>query len=133
MTGAERIAAERARQVSEEGYDAAHDDEHNGGEIAMAAACYAAPELIYVRDDRANQVNFTDPWPWHPRYDARPHDGNVVTPEHATRAERIRLLEKAGALVAAEIDRLLRAPADDNEDIARAALTSSPGAGEGSK
>lgn len=109
MNGAERIAAERARQVSEEGYDASHDDEHDDGDLAMAAACYAAPESIYVREDRANQVTFTDPWPWDWRCDTRPTDGNVVTPEKATTAQRIRLLEKAGALIAAEIDRLLRA------------------------
>ena len=110
MTGAERIALERVRQVSKEGYDAAHDDQHDDGQIAMAAACYAAPEMIYVREDYANQVRFADPWPWHIRYDSRQYDGNVVAPDKATRAQRIRLLEKAGALIAAEIDRLLRLP-----------------------
>ncbi len=109
-TGAERIAAERARQVSAEGYDAAHDDEHDNDSLAMAAACYAAPDRIYVRQDYAAGLAFNDPWPWAERYDTRPHPngGNVVAPEKATRAQRIRLLEKAGALCAAEIDRLLR-------------------------
>lgn len=116
MNGVERIAAERARQVSEEGYDSAHDDEHEGEQLAMAAACYAAPEKIYVEDKRANAIYFVDPWPWHPRYDARPCNGNVVTPEKATKQERIRLLEKAGALIAAEIDRLLRAPDEPNDE-----------------
>lgn len=110
MNGAERIALERARQVSEEGYDEEHDDDHTDGQIAMAAACYAAPERIYIREDYASSVSFDDPWPWDAYSDARPCNGNVLTPEKATKAQRIRLLEKAGALIAAEIDRLLRTP-----------------------
>lgn len=109
MSGAERIAAERARQVAEEGYDKRHDNEHTDGELARAAACYAMPERLYVQRIFADQVNFCDPWPWDIRLDKRPYKarGNVVDPEAANRAERIDLLTKAGALIAAEIDRLL--------------------------
>jgi len=108
-TGAERIAAERERQVSEEGYDAEHDDGHDDGSLAMAAVCYAAcaaGERIYAMDEYASQFRFSDPWPWGDGSDARPHDGNV--PKDPTDEEGLRLLVKAGALIAAEIDRLLR-------------------------
>lgn len=35
------VLAERSRQVLEEGWDAAHDDSHGEGNMAVAAACYA--------------------------------------------------------------------------------------------
>lgn len=35
------VLIERARQVHEEGWDAEHDADHNEGELARAAACYA--------------------------------------------------------------------------------------------
>ncbi len=101
--GAQRIADERSRQVSAEGYDAKHDDEHDAGELALAAICYAAAgvERVFVRRDFARGVSYVDPWPWG-NGDARPFG------KAPTRAESIRMLEKAGALIAAEIDRLLR-------------------------
>ena len=46
MNGIERIAKERQRQVSVEGWTPQHDDEHKDGEMAIAAACYAAPYSI---------------------------------------------------------------------------------------
>jgi hypothetical protein len=110
LSGAERIAAERARQVAEEGYSSEHDDELDE-DLAMAAACYAAPEPIFVRRDFAAGTTYRDPWPWRDGCDKRPYNGNVLILETATRAQRIRLLEKAGALIAAEIDRLLRSKA----------------------
>jgi hypothetical protein len=112
--GVERIQAERERQVAE-GYTPEHDDEHDGGEMALAAACYAASaarERIYVRENFADQVSFTDPFPWSKGgrgstcEDERPYNGNVL--KDPTDEEAIRLLEVAGALCAAEIDRLQR-------------------------
>lgn len=111
QTGAERIVAERARQTSALDWTPEHDDAHTDGSLAMAATCYAAPERIYVRREHAVGVSFVDPWPWCSRADARPHDGNMLKPP--TTAEKIRLLEKAGALCAAEIDRLLRVAKKD--------------------
>jgi hypothetical protein len=107
MSGIERIAAERRRQVEELGWTPEHDDEHNAGQLAMAAACYAAPERIYIRQTSANGETFADPWPWEKQWDARPHNGNVIA--EPTDEQTIRLLVKAGALIAAEIDRLERA------------------------
>lgn len=108
-TGAERIAIERMRQIEVEDFDATHDDEHDGAELALAAACYAASaahERIYIRRDFAASVSFSDPWPWEAQFDSRPYDGNVL--KDPDDDQTIRLLEKAGAMIAAEIDRLLR-------------------------
>ncbi len=41
-TGVELIAAERQRQMTAEGWTHEHDDEHDDGSLATAAACYAA-------------------------------------------------------------------------------------------
>jgi hypothetical protein len=109
MNGAERIAAERKRQVEEEKWSPGHDDTHDYGELAWAAVCYAAPDLVFERKEYATEIRFTDPWPWDEEYDKRPMDGNTVLVNATLPTEdRIRQLEKAGALIAAEIDRLLR-------------------------
>lgn len=110
MTGAERIAIERARQVDLEGYDEVHDADHVDGEIALAAACYAAwaaGKRIFMKKDFAASISFDDPWPWGECDDRRPYNGNVL--RAPTEAQKLRLLEKAGALIAAEIDRILAA------------------------
>jgi hypothetical protein len=97
MIGIERIAAERKRQIEEEGFTAEYDEQYANGDLADAAVCYA------MSDDFKNYkcgggVTFKERiWPW---YD----EGWKPTPDN-----RIRELEKAGALIAAEIDRLLRA------------------------
>lgn len=111
--GIELIAEERERQVTEEGWTPEHDAEHTDGSLAMAAVCYASPELLFIQEHRANQVIFNDPWPWDVRHDTRPYSGNMVLPNRsAGNHERIRQLVKAGALIAAELDRLLRAKGD---------------------
>lgn len=87
-TGIELIAEERKDQKLREGYSDDHDDQHRAGEIAMAAVCYAMPS--FVRDGPLWRAY----WPWE-RDDWKP------TPKN-----RVRELVKAGALIAAEIDRL---------------------------
>jgi hypothetical protein len=99
MTGVELIAAERQRQVEAEGWTTEHDDGHYYGELAQAAACYA-------RFD----VSRAATWPWAVEW-WKPTPGN-----------RVRELVKAGALIAAEIDRLQRAadgPAGEREPCAK--------------
>jgi hypothetical protein len=115
VNGAEQIAAERERQVSEEKWTPHHDDGHTRGELAMAAACYAAPEMVFIRRLAPNSYVFRDPWPFPntARYRGfndgdRRKSGNMVAPVPEG-SERIRFLVKAGALIAAEIDRLQRA------------------------
>lgn len=89
--GIELIAAERQRQLSVEGWTPEHDDKHVGGVMAQAAALYAIPYGV-----RVGGWFFERLWPWDAKW-YKPRAGN-----------RIRELEKAGALIAAEIDRLLR-------------------------
>jgi hypothetical protein len=109
-TGAERISDERKRQILIEGWDDMHDDEHNGDELALAAVCYAAPGKIYIKEKvmDIDQISFIDPWPFDTTWDKRNHTdaGSIVIASSIK--ERIRQLEKAGALIAAEIDRLIR-------------------------
>jgi hypothetical protein len=91
VTGAELIYRERQRQIDEEGWTPEHDAEHHNGALAWAAACYAAPQPISRVEFRKGQVAWWEPWPngWR-----RPD------------ADRVHQLVKAGALIAAEIDRL---------------------------
>lgn len=99
MSGAERIARERARQIEAEGWTPEHDDQHEPGQLVDAAACYALQHATY--QDRPwmpdPEYGWQAPrlWPWAPSW-WKPSD------------DPIRNLEKAGALVAAEIDRLQR-------------------------
>lgn len=95
-SGAQRIAAERMRQVESEGWTTEHDDEQGRGQLAQAAACYAVATVPHYAGHYPVQ------WPWSPRWDKRPGPSSDVD-------ARVRALVKAGALCAAEIDRLLRA------------------------
>ena len=120
MSGIERIAAERRRQIEVEGWTAERDDEiHTGDQLALAAICYASPVEIFiekkqnVRNSRnqlvGSRILFEDPWPWAPCWDKR--DCSRGSPTE----QRIRDLEKAGALIAAEIDRLERLAASERQ------------------
>jgi hypothetical protein len=100
MTGIELITVERKRQIEEEGWTAEHDDKWGYGQLANAAACYAMTNQHRIcwakKVGLWAKTTFEVIWPfskewWKP------------TPE-----DRIRELVKAGALAAAEIDRLQR-------------------------
>ncbi|EPM0011121.1 hypothetical protein [Pseudomonas aeruginosa] len=95
------VQAERLRQVEDEGWTPEHDDEHDSGEIACAAACYALPPAHPARIEGALGRYGRDPniWPW-------TRDWWKPAPN-----DRRRELIKAGALVLAEIERLDRAAA----------------------
>lgn len=83
--GVAAIAEERDRQIRIEGFGPDRDDAYENGELAAAAACYAT----------GSDEGW--PWPkewWKPSTDPR------------------RNLEKAGALIAAEIDRIDRKERD---------------------
>lgn len=84
-TGVELIAAERTRQIEVEGYTLEHDEMFHGVDVLVtAAAAYLG---------RA-------PWPWSPeKFKKADGDGYYVT----------RNLVKAGALIAAAIDRMSEA------------------------
>jgi hypothetical protein len=112
-SGIDLIAAERVRQMSEKGWTAEHDDGHADGSLAMAAACYAANERIYVERRYARLVGFVDPWPWQNWEDDRKAGGNHVTRVPLRGEARKTALIKAGALIAAELDRIERREARD--------------------
>lgn len=96
--GVALIAKERERQLGEEGWTAAHDDEHFMGEMIGAAISYAAHALGQVADvEVADGHEF---WPWQGWWKTSP--------------DPVRNLVKAGALIAAEIDRLQRAKGGRN-------------------
>lgn len=85
---------ERIRQIKKEGYDTAHDDAHTAGEIAMAAAWYAAPEEIFIKSQNRDRITFSH---------AIPRDWSLE------KKNMRRDLVRAGALIIAEIERLDRA------------------------
>ncbi|MDP3740343.1 MAG: hypothetical protein Q8R02_23350 [Hyphomonadaceae bacterium] len=86
------VIAERARQISAEGWTEAHDDDqHPDGHLAKAAAMYAIEALPAVPVARL----FKDLWPWDLKWwKPKGHRRNLV---------------RAGALIIAEIERLDRA------------------------
>lgn len=94
-TGIERIAEERQRQIEQEGWTPEHDDSHIQGEMIEGARGYLSAALVTEFD--REWVGPPPPlWPWNQSW-WKPSD------------DPIRNLEKAGALIAAEIDRLQRA------------------------
>lgn len=83
MNAIHDITKERERQINEEGWTFAHDDKWDAGQLALAAACYAAPNVGPV-----NAWPFSSEW-WKPK-------------------DRRSNLVRAAALLVAEIDRLDR-------------------------
>ena len=89
-TGVELIALERQRQVDIEGWSKEHDQEHNCGQLSDAAVCYAMRG--YWKKRLSTWVGVI--WPFDAAwYKPSPED-------------RVKELVKAGALIAAEIDRI---------------------------
>lgn len=75
--GAELVAIERARQISQEGYSLEHDREHGSAELRAAAQAYIEGDI--------------GKWPWAPEW-------------FKLSSDPIRNWTKAGALLAAAID-----------------------------
>ena len=99
-TGAELIADERKRQINVEGRDAEHDSQHADHELTKAAICYAEAAIY--------PMMYTD-------YDEHPQDWPWECDWWKPSVVAIRNLEKAGALIAAEIDRLQAEAANGGE------------------
>jgi hypothetical protein len=97
MPGLRLIAAERARQMAPEpngeDWKPEHDDQHEKEALAYAAVCYAMPQSC-----GSARLAL---WPWDERW-WKP----AIRLNHI--GERKRELAKAGALIAAELDRLIR-------------------------
>jgi len=90
VTNAARdVLAERRRQVEQEGWTPAHDDQYRDHELSCAAGCYAMHTLAYPAGDPPPAWPWAADW-WKPTT----HRRNLV---------------KAGALIQAAIERLDRA------------------------
>jgi hypothetical protein len=97
-TGAELIAQERRRQVFRKRYDAGHDDAHGDGSLLHAGILLAC-EVAGLELAGADPPSLDGPWPDWLLLHAREKYGD----------DEVRLLAIAGAMIAAEIDRLTRA------------------------
>lgn len=107
-TGIELIAEERQRQISKKGWTSEHDDIHSERELARGSFAYLEHYVSrsWVFNNDLNMPGVTngpkdyrnepppDSWPW---------DETFWKPKNPMRD-----LVKAGALIAAEIDRLQR-------------------------
>lgn len=95
--GYSHVLYERQRQLGEEGWTAQHDAQHTDQGLTRVALAYLA--LALLNDEKSQLIIFT------------PEMFNVLWPKTwdrlwLKRADYSRYLEKAGALVAAEIDRV---------------------------
>ncbi|MCK9599658.1 MAG: hypothetical protein M0R06_11500 [Sphaerochaeta sp.] len=86
------IAQERNRQIKAEGWTEEHDKQHSRGELSMAATCYTLVAVDQIKKYPSAEV-MPSFWPWHHLWWKPTKDP-------------IRNLVKAGALIAAEIDRI---------------------------
>ncbi len=98
-TGSQLIALERDRQMKIEGWTPKHDDTHKKHELAEAAICYVkhTKRVLNKTAESDDSKSLYQEWPsdwdfswWKPSNDP------------------VRNLVKAGALIAAEIDRIQR-------------------------
>lgn len=85
------VLSERWRQVDSEGWTSEHDDGHTDFQLSRAAACYATGTLLH-------KANGRKVWPW--------------SKEWWKPGLRWRNLEKAGALILAEMARVRREESD---------------------
>lgn len=100
-TGVDAIAAERRRQIEVEGWTAEHDDKHDQCELSLAGAVYAlsgSADSDLRNNDRMSAIR--ELWPFQSHW----FKGTGGRED----------LVKAGALIAAEIDRLDRASARES-------------------
>lgn len=91
--GALEIALEHQRQIAEEGYSPEHDEQYTRGELLDAAVAYIRAIDPADPGANANTTVCEAYWPWAPTTTFKPKDVR-------------RNLVRAGALIAAEIDRL---------------------------
>ena len=102
-SGAQLILRERLRQIQQEGWSKEHDDEHTKGELLGAARAYA---LVAYHQEKFGKIIVTEapPASWPDNW-----DNEWWKPSKNPK----RNLVKAGALIAAEIDRLIRKEEND--------------------
>ncbi len=98
--GTTMITAERKRQVEKEKWLPSYDDEHNPADLASAGISYALDAVSRLTDKpehKKEDLEYSAKlyWPWEEKYWKPTKD-------------IVRQLVKAGALIAAEIDRIER-------------------------
>jgi hypothetical protein len=110
-TGIELIKEERDRQINEKGWTAEHDDSENvRGELSMSGSMYAQHASYQCKHPYAH-ISHDIPYDWPDGWSGEWWNPSI---------DPIRNLTRAGALIAAEIDRLQRiATTDETSDIAR--------------
>jgi hypothetical protein len=108
MNGIELITEERERQIRQEGWTAEHDAKHSTGDIALAASGYAWPR--WFSDPR-----ISEPINWPRDWEFKSETRQLQSKGMDSTRSRVRDLVKAGALIAAEIDRLTRTPQAEEE------------------
>lgn len=91
--GVTLIAAERYRQQNVKGWTAEHDNEHADNSLVYAAHAYLTETAGFAGESCGDRP--PPAWPWEP-------EAWKPSPDP------VRNLVKAGALIAAEIDRLMR-------------------------
>ena len=106
LSGVKLIALERKRQLEEEGWNAHHDSRHEPGTLSMAGAQYARVASMWGKSlhkgtsrlETLMEIKDTAPgsWPWS-------QDWWKPTPD-----DLLRQYAKAGALIAAEMDKIIR-------------------------
>lgn len=106
-TGIEMIAQERERQITDEGWTADHDDRYTSDQLIRAALCYAHPPAL--RDESPVKEGI-DGWETCSTREAQYYIPELwpFSPEDWKPAHRLKELARAGALIAAEIDRRMR-------------------------
>lgn len=94
MNGCTLITQERNEHLTREGWTAEHDRHHVAGEMIVAAMAYLQAALNRNTFHGIRYDEPADDWPW---------AGEWFKPT----VDEVGNLVKAGALIAAEIDRLL--------------------------
>ena len=92
------ISAERTRQVQKEGYTPKHDAQHKNSEMAQAAAYYCVVGgVASVPDHEDVDMEMSPLYPWRWCTEGQKREGFPIPTDKD--------LIKAGALIAAELDR----------------------------
>lgn len=105
VDGAHLINMERKRQIESEGWTAEHDKQWRTGELICASIVYLVLSLPDECPPKKALLAVERLWPW---------DQTWIKPK-----THLRNLEKAGALIAAEIDRYVTELAEEVPDLGR--------------
>jgi hypothetical protein len=97
LNGMQMIAVERHRQLTELGYTAEFDMMHAVSELELAAIAYACPPEVKDGNGKNIRQRLLRLWPF--------KGDTLANVKGRMESPRIRQLQKAGALIAAAIDR----------------------------